>query len=60
MIKIIDLLYLRGAMNNNNFPSELLWYQMYGDETFRSAMSRNGFRSIKKFIRFDKKSEGEA
>lgn len=55
--KFIGLLYLRGAMNNNNFPGELLWSQRYGAEAFRSAMSRNRFRSIKKFIRFDKKSE---
>ena len=55
--KFIGLFYLRCAMNNHNFPGELLWSERYGSEACKSTMSRNRFRSIKKFIRFDEKSE---
>ena len=49
----LGLLYLRGVMNAKNFPVDLLWSDEYGCQAFRQAMSRNRFRQIKRFIRFD-------
>ena len=52
----IGLLYLRGLMNQRNFPLDLLWSKEFGNEAFTSTMSRDRFKSIKRFIRFDKRS----
>jgi hypothetical protein len=52
----IGLLFLKGAMNNKNFPYDLLWSTEYGCEQFKRAMSRDRFREIKKMIRFDERS----
>jgi hypothetical protein len=54
--KFIGLLYLRGVMNQKNFPMNLLWSESMGSAAFRSTMARNRFRDIKKNIRFDVKS----
>jgi hypothetical protein len=49
----LGLLYLRGVKNAKNFPLDLLWSDEYGCQAFRQSMSRNRFREIKKYIRFD-------
>jgi len=49
----MGLLYLRGVMNARNFPLDLLWSDEYGCQAFRQSMSRNRFRQIKTFMRFD-------
>jgi len=49
----IGLLYLHGVMNARNFPLDLLWSDEYGCQAFRQSMSRNRFRQIKTFMRFD-------
>jgi hypothetical protein len=54
--KFIGLTYLRGAMNQRNFPLNLLWSEDLGIPMFRRTMARNRFREIKKFLRFDSKS----
>jgi hypothetical protein len=52
----IGLLYLRGVMNQKNFPVNLLWSKEYGNKKFMSAMSRDRFIEIRKMIRFDVRS----
>lgn len=52
----IGLLYIRGSMNNANFPYDLLWSQEFGSEKFKSVMARNRFREIKKNLRFDERA----
>ena len=56
----IGLLYLRGAMNARNFPLDDLWSEKYGCPAFGKAMARNRFREIKKYIRFDCKSNRQS
>ena len=56
MEKFIGLLYLRGVMNQRNFPLDLLWSKEMGSAAFSSTMPRDRFRSIKEHLRFDKKS----
>lgn len=51
----IGLLYLRGAMSNSHFPYDTLWSNDFGCEKFKKTMSRNRFREIKKYIRFDER-----
>ena len=53
MDSFLDLLYLRGAMDQHNFPCDLLWSSEYGCKAFPATMSRDRFRDIKKYIRFD-------
>jgi hypothetical protein len=53
--KFIGLLYLRGAMNQSKFPLDSLWSEKMGNSAFPLTMSRNRFRAIKQFLRFDSK-----
>ena len=53
MESFFGLLYLRGAMDQHNFPCDLLWSSEYGCKAFPATMSRDRFRDIKKHIRFD-------
>jgi hypothetical protein len=52
----IGLLFIKGAMNQANFPYDLLWSDNYGCEKFKRTMSRNRFRHIKRCLRFDQRS----
>lgn len=54
--KFIGLVYLRAAMNQSNFPTDLLWSDTVGMAAFRATMPRNRFRELKKFLRFDSKA----
>lgn len=55
--KFIGLLYLRGVMNQRNYPFEQLWSKTYGCPTFNKTMSRQRMREIKKFLRFDRRRD---
>jgi hypothetical protein len=50
------LLYIKGAMNQRNFPYDLLWSKEFGCEKFKKVMARDRFREIKKYLRFDERS----
>lgn len=52
----IGLLYLRGALNQNNFPAREMWNVDIGCPKFKATMSRNRFMEIKKYIRFDNRN----
>lgn len=54
--KFIGLLYLRGVMHQRNFPLDLMWSKEMGSGAFTNTMSRDRFRSIKRYLRFDHKS----
>jgi hypothetical protein len=52
----IGLLYLRGVMNQKNFPLSKLWSADMGNAAFRNTMTRDRFEELKKNIRFDARS----
>lgn len=49
----IGLMYIRGAMTASNYPYDMLWSDEFGCDKFKQAMTRNRFREIKKYLRFD-------
>jgi hypothetical protein len=57
MEKFIGLLYLRGTMNQSKLPLDSLWSKSVGIAAFNATMPRNRFREIKKYLRFDIKSQ---
>ena len=52
----IGLMYMKGAMNNKNFPYDLHWSDDIGCDLFKQTMPRTEFRDIKKMLRFDERS----
>ncbi len=52
----IEFLYACGALVAKNLPIYSLWSNTWGITFFRDTMSRNRFRYILRFIRFDMKS----
>ena len=54
--KFIGILYLRGIMYQRNFPFDFLWSREMGSKAITDTMSRNRFRDLKKFIRFDRRN----
>lgn len=54
--KFIGLLFLRGAMNQRNFPLESLWSTTIGCSAFNRTLPRDRMRAIKKLIRFDNRA----
>lgn len=48
----IGLLYFRGAFNLQHKVDDL-WNKTYGPPIFRETMSRDQFRTIKRYLRFD-------
>jgi hypothetical protein len=49
----IGLVYLRGAFGWRQMSVKDLWSKEFGNEYFKSTMSRNKFERIMRFIRFD-------
>jgi hypothetical protein len=58
--KFIGILYLRAVMNQRNFPLEALWSVSMGCPAFNRTLSRDRMRKIKKYIRFDVRTERRA
>lgn len=57
MERFVGLLFLRGVMNQRNFPFEQLWSKETGCPAYNRTMSRDRMREIKKFLRFDHKRD---
>lgn len=55
--KYIGLLYLRGVLQQKNFPFKDLWSAKWGCSSFNSTMSRNKASSIQRYIRFDSRRD---
>lgn len=55
--RFIGLLYLRGVMNQRNFPFEQLWSKKMGSPAYNRTMARDRMREIKKYLRFDHKRD---
>lgn len=53
---LVDLLYVRGTYEAKNIELESFWDNLWGIRIFPETMSRNRFREIMRYIRFDIKS----
>ncbi|KAF3837864.1 hypothetical protein F7725_009632 [Dissostichus mawsoni] len=51
----IALLYVRGAYCGKNIEVESFWSEQWGNAFFNATLSRNRFRDIMRYLRFDKK-----
>ncbi|KAI4814923.1 hypothetical protein KUCAC02_005099 [Chaenocephalus aceratus] len=51
----IALLYVRGAYCGKNIEVESFWSEQWGNAFFNATLSRNRFREIMRYLRFDKK-----
>ncbi|KAK1904207.1 Autophagy-related protein 13 [Dissostichus eleginoides] len=51
----IALLYVRGAYCGKNIEVESFWSEQWGNAFFNATLSRNRFRDILRYLRFDKK-----
>ncbi|XP_071061469.1 piggyBac transposable element-derived protein 4-like [Pseudochaenichthys georgianus] len=51
----IALLYVRGAYCGKNIEMESFWSEQWGNAFFNATLSRNRFREIMRYLRFDKK-----
>ena len=49
----LAIIYMRGAIGGKNIDMESYWSQKWGNQFMRSTMSRNRFRDIMRFLRFD-------
>lgn len=49
----LAILYVRGATESKGIEVDLLWSEKWGMQFYRSVMSRNRFREIMRFLRFD-------
>lgn len=52
----IAIIYARGAYGCNDIDYDFLWNKTWGPPFFSETMSRNRFREIMKYLRFDLKS----
>ncbi|XP_035227783.1 uncharacterized protein LOC118199990 [Stegodyphus dumicola] len=52
----IAIIYERGSYGCNDMDYDFLWNNTWGPPFFRETMSRNRFRDIMKYLRFDLKS----
>lgn len=52
----IGILYIRGAIGAHNLDLDSLWSIKWGNPIIKATMSRNRFREIMKYLRFDHKS----
>lgn len=50
------LLYARGALGHSKLCADELWNKNWGPPVFRETMSRNRFREIMRYLRFDVRS----
>jgi hypothetical protein len=56
LLAFIGLLFIRGATAASKLELESLWSNTWGLPIFKDTMSRNKFRKIMAFLRFDEKS----
>ena len=52
----LGILYLRGVTESKNVEVDLMWSEKYGFPFIKNVMSRDRFREIMRFLRFDDKS----
>lgn len=52
----IGILYIRGAIGASSLDLDSLWSIKWGNSIIKAIMSRNRFREIMKYLRFDHKS----
>ena len=52
----ISIMYIRGVMGKNDMPLSELWNKKWGVAFCKQVMSRDRFKEILRFLRFDKKS----
>lgn len=52
----ISILYARGVLGSRNSPLSSLWSTKWGFPAIRKAMSRDRFKEIMRYLRFDEKS----
>lgn len=52
----ISLLYIRGALHAKGLSIDALWSTKWGGRYFNETMSRNRFKEIMRYLRFDVKS----
>ena len=53
---IISIMYARGAYGSNTLATKNLWNGTWGQPSFKMVMSRDWFREIIRYLRFDIKS----
>ncbi|XP_028674442.1 piggyBac transposable element-derived protein 4-like [Erpetoichthys calabaricus] len=53
LMAFIALSYLRGVYGGKNMDMESYWSEKFGITFFKETMSRNRYRQIMKFLRFD-------
>ncbi|KAK1875807.1 Carboxylesterase patB, partial [Dissostichus eleginoides] len=53
----IALLYVRGAYCGKNIEVESFWSEQWGNAFFNATLSRNRFRDIMRYLRFDIKGD---
>lgn len=56
---VIGIMFARGALAKGQ-PIEMLWSKTWGPNYFRETLSRDRFREIMRFLRFDLKSTRSA
>lgn len=56
LLAFIGLLYVRGAMCASSLELESMWSSKFGLPIFKETLSRNRFREIMRYLRFDEKS----
>lgn len=55
--KFIGLIIARGILGQKGLLVESLWDTTWGCKMFNKTLSRNTFKEIMRFLRFDMKSE---
>lgn len=53
----IAILYLRGASRANTLPVSSLWSEACGLESLKGTVTRDRYKDIMRYVRFDLKSE---
>jgi len=56
LLAVIGIMYIRGATSASKFDLEALWSDKWGIPIVQNTMSRNRFREIIGFLRFDEKT----
>ena len=51
----IGIMYARGVTGKNDMPLTELWSKNWGVAFYKQVMSRNRFKEILRFLRFNKK-----
>ncbi|XP_035211227.1 uncharacterized protein LOC118185476 [Stegodyphus dumicola] len=56
LMPFFALLYARGALGHSKLCANDLWNKNWGPPAFKETMSRNRFREIMRYLRFDVRS----